>query len=494
MRLLFIYPDIFDYALSKGIFYTGIASIAAVVKKDTEWDVALMHMTRKPDPENFLQEIQGHHPDLIAFSATTNMYPYVATWSAWIKARYPDIKILCGGVHAIIASDEVAANPDIDIVCIGEGEYAVAELCQRLGRGVAIKNVHGLWVKDAGRVYKNPSRPLIQDLDALPFPDRDIFDYEHLHYESQGRATVMCSRGCPYGCTYCCNETLRKVFGVKNREYVRFRSVANCIAELRQIKKRYPFINSFSFEDDILPLRKDWFREFTNRYQKEINMPYDCNLRPNLVDEEMVDLLKQSGCTQIRIGVESGNDYIRNKVLRRGLTREQIAKACMLCHKAGISVFSFNIVGLPHETLEMMLDTVALNAELDTEVNQATIFYPYQRTPLFDLCQKESLISQSKEVRDYSQDTILRVSWLHRNRIIFIQKFFRVLVKIYKGLNRLPEKIKPVMKTLFKSLAFNPVSSLTLLPMCTGSANFIMKNKYLASGARALYRKFLKGS
>lgn len=492
MKILFIYPDIFAYTFSKGIFYTGIASISAVLKKETSWSVGLKHLTKTVNRQALISQVKEYSPDLIAFSSTTNMYSYVLTWASWIKEELSEVKIVCGGVHAIMDPEEVIQDPNIDIVCIGEGEYPLSELCNAIEKGLPIDCIAGLWIKHSGKIHRNPPRPLIQNLDELPFCDRSIFDYENLHYESQGRAAVMLSRGCPYSCKYCCNETLRKIHNVSVKAYVRFRSVSHSIEELKELKSKHRFIKSFAFEDDILPLNKDWFREFVRLYKKEIGLPYDCNLRPNLINKEIVSLLKESGCVELRIGIESGNDFIRNEILGRNISREQIITACRLCNDAGIKVYSFNIIGLPFESREMMLDTVRLNAELETSVNQVTIFYPYKKTPLFETCYDGRLIDSAKKVYDYSKDTILKFGLIRRNQIVFVQKYFRVLVKFHRMLKKLPGKARVISCGIFENLFFSNISSAVVLPFLSSGMDFIVKNRYLSPLAKKVYRKFLK--
>jgi radical SAM superfamily enzyme YgiQ (UPF0313 family) len=247
---------------------------------------------------------------------------------------------------------------------------------------------------------------------------------------------MMVSRGCPYRCTYCCNEALRGVYRGLGKS-VRFRSVPLVIAELRHVLESYPFIQRFVFDDDILPLRRDWFREFARSYAEEIGRPFACNLRPNLTDEEIVTLLQEAGCEEVRFGIESGNDQVRNDLLNRELSREEIVRAFDLCHQAGMKVFSFNIVGFPGETVQQMLDTVKLNAAVRADVTRVTIFYPYQRTQLYEVSKEAGLLTD-RVVIDYATDTVLGFDKVHRNRVVFIRRYFPILAKLYRWAQRRP--------------------------------------------------------
>ncbi len=494
MKVLFIYPDILNYSLYKGTFYTGIASLSAVLKQNPRLSVSLIHLTKDISKKAFLSRVSSVGADLIAFSSTSNMYPFVSKWASWIKEDSSRIVIACGGVHPTISPDDVIKNPNIDIVCIGEGEYSLRELCDNMLKGLDTTAISGLWVKDnAGLVHKNVARSRIDDLDSLPLPDRGIFDYPNLHSESEGKATVMLSRGCPYSCTYCCNDILRRTTGISGGKYVRFKSVKRSIEELHSILDDYSFVKSFAFDDDILPLDKAWFREFSAEYKKKIKLPYDCNLRPNLVNDEIVSLLSDSGCAQVRMGIESGNDFIRNKVLNRNITEKQLTDAFELCHRAGLKIYSYNMLGLPFEDIDKMLETVRINAVLPTSANQVTIFYPYEKTPLYDVCINNKLISGSAEsVTDYSRSTMLKFGLITQNQIIFMQRYFRLLVKLYAKIIKLsPDKSRKAAFVV-KNILFSPFMSLTLLPAMNLLMDILWQNKPLSVLARKFNRRVLK--
>jgi radical SAM superfamily enzyme YgiQ (UPF0313 family) len=193
------------------------------------------------------------------------------------------------------------------------------------------------------------------------------------------------------------------------------------------------------------------------------------------------------------MGIESGSDHIRNKVLCRNISQQQLIDAFRLCKEAGLKIHSFNMVGLPYETLRMMLDTIKINAKLDTDINQVTIFYPYKKTPLYETCIKENLIAARKESLDYIRDTTLKFGYIRRNQIIFIQKYFSILVKVYKSINKLPERFRAFAQWLFEGVVFNWVSCAVFFPVLNSLMVLIWKNKALSKIARMINRRFLKG-
>jgi anaerobic magnesium-protoporphyrin IX monomethyl ester cyclase len=433
MKVVFVYPDLLEGAAWRGYYYSGIGILAAVLKQAGH-EAALLHVTQPLDREAFLERLRALLPEtgprLVGFSVTSNQFPFLCEWGPWIKEAWPDVSIIAGGVHPTLVPEETLQHPAVDLVCVGEGEGAIVELADALAAGRTPAGIRNLWWKRPdGTVERNPLRPLVE-LDALPFPDREVFDYPNLHHERRGEATMMVSRGCPYRCTYCCNEALRGVYRGLGKP-VRFRSVPLVIAELRAVREAYPFIERFVFDDDILPLRQDWFRDFAQAYKREIGRPFACNLRPNLTDEEVVGLLREAGCEEVRLGIESGNDEVRNGLLNRQLSRDEIIRAVALCHQAGMKVFAFNIVGFPGETVAQMLDTVKLNAAVRADVTRVTIFFPYQRTKLHEISREQGLLTD-RIVNDYATDTVLAFDKLHRNRVIFIRRYFPILARLYR--------------------------------------------------------------
>ena len=405
--------------------------------------VNLLHLTHSVQREKYQAKMLSFgNPGIIGFSITSNMWPYAKEWIRWTRAQFSNTVIICGGVHPTLNPEEVIADDGVDAICVGEGEEALVELCEKLRNGQDIMEVQNIWIKDRGKIYRNPVRPPLKNLDSLPFPDREIFDYQKLYHERMNEASVMASRGCPYRCSYCCNEALWEVCG-KTAYYVRFRSVENFLKELKEIIGNYSFIKGFAFDDDILPLNIKWFKEFADEYKKEIDLPFTCNVRPDLINENIVSLLKKAGCWRVHMGIESGNDKIRNEILNRNITREQIVKAFSLCKKSGIELHSYNMIGLPKESMPEILDTVKLNARVNAGVNQVSIFYPYKKTRLHDYCQKKGLISQ-RVVTNYFEDTKLELKPFERSQILFSLSHFGMLVSLYHILFKLPNALSNV--------------------------------------------------
>jgi len=173
LKVLFIYPDIWAYG---GDFYYGIGYLSGVLRMSGH-QTSLLHVTKEISKKRFTDEVERIRPDLIGFTSTSNQFPYVRLYASWIKEAF-DLPVVCGGIHATLCPDEVISCGNIDIACIGEGEYPLLELANTLEDGNMPAKIHNLWIKRSGTITRSSLRPLISNLDVLPFADREIFQYE----------------------------------------------------------------------------------------------------------------------------------------------------------------------------------------------------------------------------------------------------------------------------------------------------------------------------
>ncbi len=459
MKITFVYPDILLHRPDwTGYFYVGIASLSTVLTQEGH-ETSLIHITKPMSKSAFIERIRKERPDLIGFSSTSPMFPIVKQLTGWLVEEGIAIPTVCGGIHPTIAPEEAISVKGIDIICRGEGEAPLMELCRKLENNEEIGYIQNLWIRKDGFVQKNPLRPLVDDLDKLPFPDRNVFDYHTLYAERQGRLSFLASRGCPYNCAYCCNHLIRKIYGSEGKK-IRFRSVDNVIAEIKKVIKNYPFIRTVNFDDDILFLTQKWAEEFTEKYRTEIGLPFICNARANLMDKSRVDLLKKAGCVHVKFGLESGNEHISNKVLNRQLTNAQVKKAFTLCKDAGLITESFNMVGIPFDTPSSILDTIKLNASIGVDKMQVSIYQPYQGTKLADICVENDFIVSRDLNSDWFSPT-LKLNTISSQQVLMFRDYFRVLVRVYRVLLNLPGGISRIfIISADKVLSFKTTSGL----------------------------------
>lgn len=448
MQIQIIYPDIF-WPGYPGDYYNGVGSLAASLKKNRH-SVSLVHITKRLKEKQLISLIDSK-TDLIAVSATSLQHKLASRYAGWIKKRY-DIPIICGGIHATLFPEEVLSDSAFDMACVGEGEFPLIELAGGKDR----KNIKNIYFKTNGNVIKNDLRPLISNLDELPFPDRAIFDFKNLIYSRQNSATFMASRGCPYKCSYCCNHALSNVLG---NNYVRFRSPEAVIEEIEKVLNDYPFITSINMDDDILPLKIDWFEKFADLYSKKIGVPWSCNIRANLVSSKVVDLLKSSNCCEVRMGLESGDVYIRNKVLKRNMPQSNIIHAASMIKEAGMSLSTFNIVGNPSEDVEAMLKTVKLNAEIRPDNIQTSICYAFPGTVLYDDVNSNRNIINDDNVISYFNGSNINHDKLSAYQIYSFKVLFKYIVRAYQS-ERREELIDRILKNKVAAIGLFGIAKL----------------------------------
>jgi radical SAM superfamily enzyme YgiQ (UPF0313 family) len=439
MKITFIFPDLNVFSgLSRdysGIFSHGIGYLSSALKKCGH-QVSLLHIVKEINRDDFLAKLGRERPDLVGFTSFSHQFAYVKKLSRWLKESY-SIPAICGGVHATIDPEEVIATDGIDMLCRGEGEYALTELCGRLSKGEDISEVKNIWLKKDGTIIKNEVRPLEANLDDLPFPDRSMFRYRTLYDYKIRMFTVLASRGCPYDCSYCCNHQYQQLYP---HNYVRLRSVENVLAEIEEALSWYSDMEFVNFIDDTLCMDKAWMQEFCEKFPKRFNLTFHGNTRVNLLNEEMFLLLRKGGCKRLDVGIEAGNSYIRQQILRRNITDAQIIKAFTLASKFGIKLSAYNMIGCPFETPRMLLETIKVNAKVRPYASHNAIFQPYPNTAAYRLCVENNFISE-KKVSAFFRESVLEQPQLTKRQILFFSRYFLVIMKLYVFLDSLPKKI-----------------------------------------------------
>jgi len=448
MKVLFIYPDFLTHRQDwPGYFYSGIAQLSAVLKVQGH-QTRLIHIVKLVKNETYISQVREFDPQLICFSGASNYAGVIARLSKTFADAGIDTPKIIGGIHATVCPEECMRMEGIDIVCRGEGEAPLVELCDHIEKNEDIFSIKNLWLKKDGKILKNPLRTPIENLDALPFPDRAVFPgYTKLYLEREGLISMMASRGCPYNCAYCSNKILREITDTK-KIGVRFRSPRHVIDEIHQVRDAYPFLNKVTFDDDILFFNKSWAEEFVALYAKEVSLPFICNGRANLLREDTIKLLKKAGCYHLKIGLESGNEHISNHILNRNISNDQIREAFRLARENGLRTETFNMVGLPDETPANVLDTIKLNAEMKTNGMQVTIFQPFPGTDLYEYCREKGYISEAGEIVNFFQGTSVRQQCITPSQVRMFRDYFKIFVASYKVVNKAGKLRNPTIRFL----------------------------------------------
>ncbi len=416
MKVLFVYPNIKQVVQ----YNHGIASLSASLK-ETGHETALFIINE--DYYLLLKNrISIYQPDMICFSIVSNYWEYSSYLAKKIKEDF-NVKIFAGGMHCSIFPQSYTLDKAFDGICLGEGEEAISELVNRIEHKESYYNIKNFWFKCDNTIIKNEIRPPIENLDILPFPDRSIFQNQ-----VNGEARFIFSRGCPFNCSYCSNKAYRDLYAGKGK-VIRYRSAKKAIDE---IKNCILLINTktITFDDDSFNKDMIWFAEFVKLYEANSSLPsFCCNTRPELITESSIKLFKKANCSQINIGIESGDQDMRKNVLNRNMSNEQIVSAFQLARQYRISTYSFNMIGFPGETIDNFKKTIRLNQLVQPDKMQISIFYPYPGTRLETISREKGLIGE-KEVYSYFYQSRLKLPGFSNSRILFYKILFQF--NVYK--------------------------------------------------------------
>ncbi len=299
-----------------------------------------------------------YQPDVVAASVMTGSHVDFMEIVSRFKKQRPVIAMM-GGSHPTFHPAVIEEYPELDVVVQGEAEDAIKEFANAAQKGGDVTQIPNLWVRKDGKIYKNEMRNLQEDIDNLPFPDREIV-YAHDIWRRQPIRHFIACRGCAYRCTYCFNSAVVDIYKGKGK-WVRWRSVDKVVQEVKEVIDKYggKFVY---FQDDIFIMDKKWLAEFAVKYSKEVGLPFHCHVRPNLVDEDSSKLLKQAGCFSVHMALETADDDLR-RMIERDMPKETIINASKALNNNGIKIMLQNILGLPTSSLAHDFQTLEMNIE-----------------------------------------------------------------------------------------------------------------------------------
>jgi anaerobic magnesium-protoporphyrin IX monomethyl ester cyclase len=386
---------------------------ASLLKEGHQSAIAFIPSHSPAVQKPLLDFIASFQPQLIGCGFMSYEAPFAAYLGKSVKESYPDIPFLVGGIHPTICPEECLEYADM--VCIGEGEETVLELARALETGGGTAHINNLVLKDGREITKNPLRPLIDDLDRLPFPEHlpahsHVFHGDKIHAMDMklfrqytrydGKAyNMITSRGCPFSCAYCCNSFLSRLYGTKK---IRKRSPGNVIAELCAVIKQFPDIILVNIHDDcFLAHSREWHEEFVRDYKKWVARPFIVRSTPLHLTEEKVQILKPAGLAWVTMGLQSGSERINREVYHRHVSNDKFLEATDIVRKHGISGYYDVILDNPFETEEDELQTLRVlrSVRKPFQLQLFTLTF-YKGTEIFDLLQ-EKMGSADLGIRNY---------------------------------------------------------------------------------------------
>lgn len=360
----------------------GIASIAGVLEMEGTEVKVIDQFANKISCKRLLNEIRDYCPDIIGFSCLTPVMTNVQRLVNEIRS-FSNSLIILGNIHPTIFAEEVLRGGIADIVVRAEGEITVLELIREIKKKGCLHNIKGISFREQNSIFHNTDRPLIEDLDTLPYPAWHLFELGYykeapmLNIDNEPILPIAGSRGCPYRCMFCAQD---KIYPMP-----RYRRAKEIIKELEYMHNRFK-VRNFGFIDANFPFSIDFGLQFCNELissglQKKIR--WVTEIRVDLVNEELLIMMKKAGIYLIMFGIETGNKEILDNSGKRTLL-EQAKKIIKITRKLKIYTLGFFMLGLPGETKETCHETIRFAKELNCDVVKFNIAVPYPGSRFFE--------------------------------------------------------------------------------------------------------------
>lgn len=431
MKLLFI---VWDWKFPR----YGIQCLSSYLKENRH--SVGVHLYK--DFEGLVKDVYLFKPDIIGYSCIAGEYNIYLSINREIKKEFPKLLSIFGGPYPTY-NPGIVEEKDIDGVCVGEGEEALLELCDKWDKKEYIYNIKNWHFKKNDKIISNSLRPLIE-IDRLPVPDFDLFA---LNRES---IWIFTSRGCFFNCTYCFNHQWKELYkddSMSNK--VRVMKIDNVMKILKHAKEKFAGkFKYFFFDDDIFPTNSEWIKEFAEKYKDKIDMPFAINLQPTLVKDDNIKLLKSAGLFKVNMAIESGNKELRERVLGRYMSNEEILKASRIIKDNGLFLSTQSITCLPFENINLAKETFQLNIKSKADIATLSKFVPYPGTRLAELAIKfgylergefehkipgnfhwVSLLKFKKEAKKYQMENLLNLFTLGV-KYPFLKSLIYLLIKM----------------------------------------------------------------
>ncbi|MDD5556363.1 MAG: radical SAM protein [bacterium] len=358
----------------------AITCLATWLNERTDHRATITDLTfrRRRWREKILADIGRDRPDIIGISCNTMYMQYVRAVIEHV-GRHCGLPVILGGYHASLKPEETLSIPGVEALFIGDGECTLTEYLDRRERGGDLAGIPGVWTKRDGAVVTTGKGRFIEDINALPIPDWNLWEDLDLYFYFLGMLYIIGTRGCPYKCTYC------DAHGISEAVEGRYYRIREPVAYAREIafqweKYRHRNMRLAQLFDQIPTASIKWLRPFCEAYMETGawgELKYSMFARIDQLDEEKLELLGKSGCALLRVGIEAGNDFIRNEVYGKHISKEKIKEIFRIARANGIGFTAFNILGGPAETPATLRETIRLAMELDANRTAFFIYKPF---------------------------------------------------------------------------------------------------------------------
>lgn len=433
MKVLFFYPGII-YAEEQPLGLMYLSSRLKSLNIETSlFDLTFIKKNKFGDPETsgkraFVEHFKSFSPDIVLFSVCSPFINKSLAYARLVK-EISDVPVFLGGAHPTVDPENTISRPEVDFVCVGEGDNAIRVFFKRLLSNQNLAGIDNIWIKQGGQITKPAKVQMVKDIDALPFPDRELLK-EHFD-RGLDVVSFVTSRGCPMKCSYCHNPFLQELYKGQG-SYVRFHSVDRVITEIDETLRKYP-LKGLTFSDDMFTVKKERVVELCKYLKNEVRLPFSCQTHVQYCDMDLFKILKEAGCIMVSMGIESGNEYIRTKVFKRSVSNDDIQKAFDMANSVGLTTGSFNILGAPGETAETLWDTIEINRNAKPKYLNYTILMPFKGSPIRNVFEKNGWLAKETS-ESYYYDSIISLPTISSRALVAYLRTFAAYVKWPKTL------------------------------------------------------------
>ena len=382
---------------------------------------------------DFAEDLRDYKPDYVLINAATPTLESDLQALKTAKDILPDVVTIAKGAAFLTLAKDVLINHDfMDIVILGEAEGTLKDILEGKDR----KDILGIYYRDKDGVKYTGARPFIENLDELPFPARHLVDNNIYRRPDNNKvqAVIKVSRGCPHHCFFC---LATPVSGAK----VRRRSAENIIAEIRECVEKYN-IRNFVFWSDIFNIDKEWTIDLCRKIiESGLKITWSANTRADTADFEMAQMMYKSGCRLVSIGVESGSQYMLEK-MGKHITLDDVRRTVKVFKKAKIRIYNYFVIGLPWETEDTVEETIRFAIELDSDFISFYTATPLPGTRFYEYAKEHNLFDTETSFENAYFYPAVNTHTLSRDRIFelhksAIKRFYLRPLYILKMLSRI---------------------------------------------------------
>lgn len=379
----------------------AITLLATYINERTEHDAVIIDLVfhRHFWRRYLYDELQYHAPDVVGISSNTMYMQYVKAIMREVKKNF-DVPIILGGHHASIYPEETLHIPECDAICIGDGEEALTyylDTCS--ARGGYIRGA-GIWYKSGTDIIKNSGGAFRKNIDDLPVPNWDLWKDLDKYLYHLGMLYIIGSRGCPFKCTFC---DAHGISDAVDGDYFRSRDPIAYVHEIAQQWKKYKHRNLRLVQlfDPVFTMHADWVEKFCNEYRRiglHHHVRFSVFSRLDHLDKERIDMLARSGCGVVRVGIESGDAYIRNEVYQKNFSNTTIREVFDLLRRSGIATTTYYMLGGPGETRKTAQTTIDFALELNGSRSVFFVYKPFTQEGIRQVYEYGGVIDQKRWV------------------------------------------------------------------------------------------------